>query len=154
MLFHHGTHGRVVTQTADVVRLVLLGGSYRTYLTEEFYKQTPINISTNFRLRVTFGIDYRHLKIVTQEIPEKLEEMIKAELASNGYGRDIIRLVVEFKEAGASSLDFEIIADFSGKAAQYYNVLARAIQRIAVDACNKYGWVIPFTQVTLHTAKE
>ncbi len=58
------------------------------------------------------------------------------------------------KEAGASSLDFEIIADFSGKVAQYYNVLARAIQSIAVDACNKYGWVIPFTQVTLHTAKE
>jgi hypothetical protein len=49
-------------------------------------------------------------------------------------------------------LDFEIIADFSGKVAQYYNVLARAIQSIAVDACNKYGWVIPFTQLTLHTA--
>ena len=58
------------------------------------------------------------------------------------------------KEAGASSLDFEILADFSGKAAQYHNVLARAIQRIAVDACNKYGWVIPFTQLTRHTAKE
>jgi len=58
------------------------------------------------------------------------------------------------KEAGASSLDFEILADFSGKVAQYHNVLARAIQRIAVDACNKYGWVIPFTQLTLHTAKD
>jgi len=47
-----------------------------------------------------------------------------------------------------------IIADFSGKVAQHYNLLARAIQRIAVDACNEYGWVIPFTQLTLHTAKE
>ena len=82
----------------------------------------------------------------------RLEEKNKAELTRDGYGRDIINLVVEFKEAGASSLDHEIIADFSGKVAQNYNVLARAIQRIAVDACNKYGWVIPFTQVTLHTA--
>jgi len=80
--------------------------------------------------------------------------MLKADLTRDGYGRDIMNLVVEFKEAGASSLDFEIIADFSGKVAQYYNVLDRAIQRIAVDACNEYGWVIPFTQLTLHTAKE
>ena len=80
--------------------------------------------------------------------------MLNAELSREGYGRDIINLVVEFKEAGASSLDFEILADFSGKVAQFHNVLARAIQRITVDACNKYGWVIPFTQVTLHTAKE
>jgi len=154
VILEDGTYGRVVTQSADVVRLVLLGGSYRTYLTEEFLKQNPMNISTNFRLRVTFGVDYRHQKISTQEIPEKLEEMLNAELTRGGHGRHIIKLVVEFKEAGASSLDFEILADFSGKAAQYYNVLARAIQRIAVDACNKYGWVIPFTQLTLHSAKE
>ena len=154
VILEDGTYGRIVTQTADVVRLVLLGGSFRTYLTEEFYKQNPMNISTNFRLRVTFGIDYRHQKISTQEIPEKLEEMLNADLTRDGYGRDIINLVVEFKEAGASSLDFMIIADFSGKVAQHYNVLARAIQRIAVDACNEYGWVIPFTQLTLHTAKE
>ena len=152
VILEDGTYGRVVTQTADVVRLVLLGGSHKTYLAEEFLRQNPANISTNFRLRVTFGIDYRHQKISTQEIPEKLEEMLKAELAKDGYDRDIIQLAVEFKEAGASSLDFEILADFSGKAAQYYNVLARAIQRIAVDACNKYNWVIPFTQLTLHTA--
>jgi hypothetical protein len=154
VILEDGTHGKVTTQTADIVRLVLLGGSYKTYLTEEFLKQNPNNISTNFRLRVTFGIDYRHQKISTQEIPEKLEEMLTTELTRDGYGRDIINLAVEFKEAGASSLDHEILADFSGKVAQYYNVLDRAIQRIAVDACNKYGWVIPFTQLTLHTAKE
>ena len=113
------------------VRLVLLGGSRKTYLTEEFLRKNPNNISTNFRLRVTFGIDYQHQKISTHGIPEKLEEALKAELTRDGYGRDIINLVAEFKEAGASSLDFEIIADFSGKVAQYHNVLARAIQRIA-----------------------
>jgi hypothetical protein len=51
-------------------------------------------------------------------------------------------------------LDFEILADFSGKVAQYHNALDGAIRSIAVDACNKYGWVIPFTQLALHTAKD
>ena len=56
--------------------------------------------------------------------------------------------------SSSDTMDFEILADFSGKVAQYHNELDRAIQRIAVDACNKYGWVIPLTQLTLHTAKE
>ncbi|UCF93308.1 MAG: hypothetical protein JSW39_03870, partial [Desulfobacterales bacterium] len=40
-----GTQGKVVTQTADIVRLVLRGGSRKTYLTEEFSRQNPNNIS-------------------------------------------------------------------------------------------------------------
>jgi hypothetical protein len=102
---------------------------------------------------VTFGIDYRHQAICTREVPDKLKEMIREELAEAGYGDDLINLSVEFKEAGASSLNLEILADFSGKLAQYHDVLTRALQRIAVDTCNKYGWVIPFTQITLHTAE-
>jgi hypothetical protein len=38
VILEDGTHGRVVTQSADVVRLVLLGGSYRTYY---FCRQGP-----------------------------------------------------------------------------------------------------------------
>ena len=110
------------------------------------------NLNPEFLILRFRNLDY--LIHNAQEIPEKLEEMLKTEPTRDGYGCDIINLVIEFKEAGASSLDFEFLADFSGKVAQYHNVLARAIQRIAVDACNKYGWVIPFTQVTLHTAKD
>ncbi|MBC8392157.1 MAG: hypothetical protein H8E17_06300, partial [Deltaproteobacteria bacterium] len=69
-----------------------------------------------------------------------------------GYGDTLNNLDVEFKEAGASSLDLEIIADFSGQIADAYDNLGRALPRIAVEACNKYGWVIPFKQITIHTA--
>jgi hypothetical protein len=58
---------------------------------------------------------------------------------------------VEFKEAEASSLDCEILADFSGRVAGDYLHLKRAIQRICVEASQTHGWTIPFTQVTLHT---
>ena len=69
-------------------------------------------------------------------------------------GREGIRsLRVEFKEAGASSLDYEVLADFSGGMASRWNVLGRLIPRICVDVCNEQGWVIPFTQITLHQAE-
>jgi len=146
------TWGKVITQTPEVVRLLLLGGSRKTYPAPDFLQQNPTNLSTGFRLKLTFGIDYQHQAVSTREIPKALEEMLVSELTRQGHGDVLAELRVEFKEAGASSLDLEILADFSGRAAPDYMRLSRAIPGIAVDACNKYGWVIPFTQITLHTA--
>lgn len=147
-----GTFGKVLMQTPEMVQLVLLGGSRKTYPTTEFLQQNPNNLSTNFRLYITFGIDYQHQALSTQEIPEKLQNVLKEELSKKGYRNDLLNLNVEFKEAGSSSLDLAILADFSGNVAQDYESLSRMLQRIAVDTCNTYGWVIPFTQITLHTA--
>jgi hypothetical protein len=61
--------------------------------------------------------------------------------------------VVDFKEAAASSLNILIFAKFSSSQASNYFALSRFLQRAAVDACTKYGWGIPFTQVTLHQAE-
>ena len=43
-------------------------------------------------------------------------------------------------------------ASLRGAAARDYDRLQRAISRVLVDTCNEQGWVIPFTQVTLHQA--
>ncbi len=153
VLLSDDTHGKVVSQNPELVRLVLRGGSLKTYTTGDYIAQSPLNLSTNFRRRVTFGIDYMHQAISTAEIPEKLGAMLKDELEKAGYGKHIMNLRVDFKTAGASSLDMEVIADFSGDVAEFYKRLERTIQRICVDACNRYGWVIPFTQLTLHTAE-
>lgn len=147
-----GTFGKIVTQTPELVQLILLGGSRKTYPTAEFLQQNPNNLSTNFRIEETFGIDYQHQAISTQEIPETLKNILKEELTKGGYKDDLINLNVEFKEAGISSLDLTILADFSGRVAKDRDILSRMLQRIAVDACNSHGWVIPFTQITLHTA--
>ncbi len=148
------THGKVVKQTPEVVELMLLGGSSKTYLTPNFLSQNPVNISNNFRICVTFGIDYKHQAISTAEVPQKLQKVLIEKLTEKGYKDSIINLDVEFKKAASSSLDYKILADFSGKAAEDYYVLSRTIQRISVDACNKYGWIIPFTQITLHNAEK
>ena len=57
---------------------------------------------------------------------------------------------MEFERANSSSLDLVVIADFDGKLAELYGRLERSLQRWCVEACTKYGWEIPFTQLTLH----
>lgn len=57
---------------------------------------------------------------------------------------------LEFAEAGASSLDLVVIADFKGSQAPIYNRLKRSIQRWCVDAASQYNWDIPFPQLTVH----
>jgi predicted nucleic acid-binding Zn-ribbon protein len=152
VILDDGVHGKIVLQSPEMVQLVLLGGSRKTYPTEDFLKQNPKNISTNFRLGVTFGVDYQHQSIITDEVPAKMKGMLTEKLEKEGFGKDVVDLKVEFKEAGASSLDLAIIVDFSGRLAKSHEMLRRLIQRIAVQACNEYGWVIPFPQMTIHTA--
>ena len=65
---------------------------------------------------------------------------------------EINRLEVEFKKAAASSLDYEIQGDFKGSAADRYEQIQRLLTRILVESCNEHGWVIPFTQLTVHQA--
>ncbi|ACN13450.1 hypothetical protein (transmembrane family protein) [Desulforapulum autotrophicum HRM2] len=152
VILSDGTRGEVVSQTHEMVRLALRGGAFKTYPTQDFLAQAPLNLSHNFRLKVVFGIDYKHQGDCTHKIPEQLGKNVTEKLAANGFGEDLILLRVDFKTAAASSLDFEIIADFNGRSAPLYGRLTREIQRFSVDACNQFGWEIPFTQVTLHQA--
>ncbi|ETX01339.1 MAG: hypothetical protein ETSY1_07735 [Candidatus Entotheonella factor] len=142
----------MVLQTPEIVRLVLLGGSQRTLPTADFLAQSPQVLSTGFRLEVTFRMDYQHQVIITDHVPEQLTAALHEALRAEGYEPHLVHLSVEFAEAGASSLDLNVLADFSGDAAPRYHILRRAIQRICVDACNAHAWVIPLTQLTLHMA--
>ncbi len=152
VILSDNTRGQVINQTPESVQLLLYGGSVKTYPTVDFLSQNPTNISSGFSLKSTFGIDYKHQAQCTQEIPAQLKQMLQQELVKAGYGDNLTAVNAEFGQAGASSLDIDIIAAFNGNAAKDYPVLNRALQRIAVDACNRYGWEIPFAQITVHPA--
>lgn len=143
---------RVVLQTPEIVRVVFLGGSQQTLSTTAFLDQHPTVLSTGFRLSIQFGVDYQHQALVTREIPAQLEARLQRDLQAAGHAEELMHLAVEFDEAGASALNLRVLADFAGAAAPRWLLLRRAMQRICVDACNDHGWVIPFTQVTLHLA--
>lgn len=152
VLLADGFRGRVISQSPEMVQLEPLGGALTTYTTDAFLAANPKNISANFRLSCVFGVDYGHQAISTREIPERLHAALNKELCQMVGAENLLNLRVEFRSANSSSLDYEVIADMHGSAARDYDRLQRAIQRICVDACNREGWVIPFTQITLHQA--
>jgi len=153
VILNDATHGKVVVQTPEIVELELLGGASMTYRTVDYLSRSPMNLSCGFRLWITFGLDYAHQKIITQEIPATLEKAIIDGLAAEGHGATINAIKGQFKEAGPSSLDVAIMADFKGNAGSKYKLLDMAVQRICVDTCNRHHWVIPFQQVRVHMAK-
>ncbi|RME04858.1 MAG: hypothetical protein D6812_03900 [Deltaproteobacteria bacterium] len=150
ILLSDGTYGKVTLQTPEIVRILLKGGSFKTFLTADFFAGAPVVLSTGFRISFTFGLDYAHQGIIPLEIPHHLEQELYKRLHAEGFGKELTNLSVEFDEAASSSLNLAVIADFSGKAADHYEQLRRRLQRFCVEVCNEAGWIIPFTQVTLH----
>jgi hypothetical protein len=152
VLLNETTHAKVLTQTPSIVEVLELGGARTAIPTAEFLSLHPVNLSHNYRVRVTFGVDYAHQAICTTEIPTLMQRFLAERMAKEFPNGALINLDVKFLSAAASSLDYELSADMTGESAARYRDVVRALPRIAVDACNEYGWVIPFTQITLHQA--
>ncbi|NWH05818.1 hypothetical protein [Desulfobacter latus] len=149
VILSDGTRGGVTHLSHETVELVLRGGAKKTYQTPDFLAMTPLNLSVNFRIKETFGIDYGLQKDATTTIPDLLSAFIQKNIEQEGYAEELLNLRVEFAEAGASSLDLVVIADFKGSQAPLYNRLRRSIQRWCVDAASQYNWNIPFPQLTV-----
>lgn len=151
-ILHDGTYGKVVRQTPEQVVVLKLGGSRKTYPTEEFLEQLPENLSRGFRVSGSFGIDYAYQEIATGPVIAILGDAVNKALFSE-FGREVLCSVkVEFSAAAASSLDYAILADFTGEAAHRLRFIERMIQKICVDVCNDHKWTIPFPQITVHPA--
>ena len=144
VILSDGTRGCVTALSHEAVELVQRGGARKTYQTGDFLSMTPLNLSTNFRLKIPFGISYNLQKQATDQVPGQLETYIESRLEEEGYKENLLNLRVEFANAGASSLDLVVIADFNGTQAPLYNRITRAIQRWCVDAASVHGWEIPF----------
>ncbi len=141
---------RVVSLSHELVETVERGGKRYLFKTADFLGQNLVNLSRNFRLRVVFGVSYDLQDQVTTTIPARLKTFIEEKMKDEGYAESCLNLLVEFKEAGSSSLDLTVLADFKGDQAEIYSRIERAIQRWCVDAATAYNWEIPFPQLTFH----
>ncbi len=154
VILSDGTRGKVVSQSHEMVNLVMRGGARKSYLTTDFLSMSPLNLSRTFRIKVPFGISYDLQEHSTALIPDALGEYIAERLKVENYEEHLKNLRVEFQAAGGSSLDMVVIADFDGEMAPLYNRIRRAIQRWCVEACTINNWDIPFPQLTVHKAKD
>ncbi|SDB40409.1 hypothetical protein SAMN05660653_01938 [Desulfonatronum thiosulfatophilum] len=144
-----GTYGQVLLQTPEVVQVKHVG-SVRTFSTGSFLGSSPRNLSRNgFGFAVTFGIDYQHQAICLDEVPGVFEAAVTQALRRS-FDESLESVLVDFKEAGSSSLDYLIYVMMRGSAAGSYWAVGRIIQQACVQVCNERGWVIPFNQLTVH----
>lgn len=152
VLLNDGSYGQVLLQTPEVVQMRVAGASM-TFPVGAFLDKHPQNLSLNgFTVSMKLGIDYRHQATATTEIRTTLEDFFTSRLKDSRYGAHLNHCSVEFDEAAASSLNFLILASFSGAAADAYFPIRRLLQHLAVDACNANEWTIPFNQMTVHLA--
>ena len=152
MKMQDGTVAKVVFQSPEAVQLVELGGARHTITAPAYFESAPINLSSNARVEIEFGIAYKHQTIAAREIPEKLAEFVQRGLYELLEKDELLDVNVELLACNASSLDYEVEADLLGAAAHKYEDVERALTRLCLEACNEFGWEIPFPQLVVHSS--
>jgi len=154
ILLADGSFGKVLRQSIELVEILVRDASVQIR-TKDFLTQNIRNLTQQgFGVACTFGIDYQHQAICLDKVPALFREAIITRFEQAGLKDDIQDVMVEFKQAGASSLDYQIYMILKGSAAKAYFKAQRMIQQACVDTCNREGWIIPFTQITVHSANE
>lgn len=147
------TFGQITHITPENVLMHVAGGSTLSLLTTDFLASQPRNLSKGFAVSTVFGIGYDHQAISTTEAPDLMLQYIEKQLRQQPYADDLKKVQVVFESAGASSLDYRIIAAFNGQAASSWVAIPRDLQRFAVEACNQHQWEIPFAQMVVHRSE-
>ncbi|MBF0264074.1 MAG: mechanosensitive ion channel [Gammaproteobacteria bacterium] len=141
-------YAQVLSQSVESVRLKVKGCPVQIP-TNEFYSSQFRNLSRDgFSLAVVFGIDYANQAKCLDEVPQIFMTALEKAFAESDY--HINSLVVEFKAAAASSLDYLIATSIPGEYADSFFKIERMIQRTCVAVCNEQQWGIPFQQLTIH----
>ncbi|MDD2465460.1 MAG: hypothetical protein PHI97_15795 [Desulfobulbus sp.] len=143
-------NAKVVSLSHELVEVVELGGRKTLFPTADFLSLSPANLSTNFFIRVVFGLSYDLQKEITTTVLVKLNAYIQQKFEENGFAEDCLSLSVDFLQAGASSLDVVIFANMKGDQAPSIGKIERSISRWCVECCNQNNWEIPFPQMTVH----
>lgn len=151
VLLADGTRGKVLNQTPETVVLSQLA-SQRSYTTTAFLDASPRNLSGGFMIDVLFGVDYGHQQDATRAIPARFKSVLEDGLARVISPSWIKSIDADFRQAAPSSLDILVLVELDGAAAADYGRIQRAVSRLLVDTCTEQGWVIPFTQLTVHQA--
>jgi hypothetical protein len=147
------TLGQVIYQSPEMVEIEVFGGSHTTYSTESYLALNPTNLSRGYRIQMVFGIDYKYQAQCTTDIPDKMRAMFTEDLIELMGEDQLVKAFTDFFAPNTSSLDFEYEAYVKGTSAHLYEEVERVMIYSFANACNKYGWEIPFQQITLHQPK-
>ncbi len=143
VMLYGDIYGKVNNITLENIILSLPNGTMPiTYTIEDFLYANPRNFSLGFVATTNFRIDFKDLKICTVEIPRILTEGIHQGILKESFGISLIDLSVHFAKADVSVLEYEIIANFDGAAANEFYSIIRALQHYALQICNQKQWIL------------
>ena len=151
VLFPQGTLMEVIDQNPDTVELRSRGGQQLSVPTREFYNKEMINLSRgqSFGVIGTFRVDYRYQDISLSTVPKVLRDAINEALTGSDLEPFTKDVLVELKEAGASSIDYWLHITMDTRAAKSYLRIQRMIQSACIQACSEQAWTIPYPHVSL-----
>ncbi len=144
------TFGQIISQSPDMVEIEIPGGSRVTYTHDDYLAEKPDNLSEGFRSEIVFGLSYRHQDIATGEAMEMMKDHIREGLLKLVPEQHLLDVGCEMLEAGDNAIIYEVEADLTGAVAPLMEDVERELTRLCVDACNKFGWEIPFPQMVIH----
>lgn len=151
VLLASGSLARIIRQTVELVEVAVMD-SIMQISTRAFLEQNIRNLSREgFGIACSFGVDYQHQTICLDVIPDKFKAAIISHFEQADLQDTIKDIMVEFSTAGASSLDYRIYLVLNGQAANAYYRAQRLVAQACVATCNREGWIIPFTQITVHS---
>lgn len=145
VLLSDGTYGRVLVQTPNQVVLLLEDMTRKFYSLGDFVASRPLNLSDGFVVTTSVALDYEHQKKIF-EIVELFERELKQKLPKN-------KVVVDFGDAGADSLNVIVKIVYDGSKAKEYLDVKSVLNSHVVDICNRNKLTIPFKQLTVHVEK-
>lgn len=147
-----GEYGKVVLQSPAQVIVETHGGEKCFYEAKTFLAQKPKNFSQGFAIEFEFGLDYN----LQGTLLERELGYFKAGIEKILYQKHpeiqggVLELDIDFKQAGASSLDLRFFMKLDGKYAAIKLMLERSLKAEMVKICNGHNLTIPFEQLTVH----
>lgn len=145
--------GCVLLQTPELVEVQVLN-AVKTYSIENYMALNPYNLTRQgFTLLLEFGIDYQHQTDINGSIRTTLDKELSEGLKQSPFGESLQEFSLKFSKADDSSLNYVALVKFSGEVARNYLEIPRTFQALVVDSCNKHQLVIPFNQITVHSAQ-
>jgi len=152
VLLSDGRPAVVEFQSIEGVRMHTPGMNRLIVPAAEFAGQPVEKLSDGYRVSIVFGLDYGDQAEITTTMIETMRRGVEARWLETRWAESTVSIAVEFNEAGASSLDYFVRVDLDGSSALELQSQKRRLAQFCVDVCNEQGWVIPFTQLTLHVA--
>ncbi|GLS25363.1 hypothetical protein [Marinibactrum halimedae] len=150
LLFPNGVLGIVEQLSPEQVQIER-GKAIFTYQIEDLLKTPFQNLTRKgFSIFMTLPLDYTLQPTILESALPALKTSMLSMLRTSEFAESLLDFTFEFDAANDSSLDFRLIASFTGKYALQYYHIKRRLEANFIEACNSNGWTIPFHQLMVH----